>query len=75
MNVKLGMPEVLVVFALFMYSQSFWFSVCAFMLGVIGRGSVYLLDYGKEIKRTENISNGLDEFATSVKEMLGANKK
>jgi len=74
MNIKFSMPELLVLFSLFMYSQSFWFAVGAFTLGVISRLTVYLLDYGKELKRAENLSNGLDELSATVKDMLGANK-
>ena len=45
MDIKIGMPEILVVFALVIYSQSFTFSAVAFCLGLLGRILSYIMDY------------------------------
>ena len=74
MNIKFEMPEVLVVFSLFMYSQSFPFAVTAFVLGVLGRVSNYLLEYSAELKKAEAINSNIDELGTAFKDLFSAKK-
>ena len=74
MNIKLGMPELLVLFSLFMYSQSFWFSIVAFNLGLVGRIVQYLMDYSTELKKAEAINQSVDELGTAFKDLFGGNK-
>tara|TARA_B100001057_G_C22754462_1_gene913106 strand:- start:552 stop:785 length:234 start_codon:yes stop_codon:yes gene_type:complete len=74
MNLKFGMPELLVLFALFMYSQSFWFSVVSFCLGLLGRIIQYLMDYNSELKKAEAINQSVDELGTAFKDLFNVNK-
>tara|TARA_B100000676_G_C17892501_1_gene740021 strand:- start:597 stop:821 length:225 start_codon:yes stop_codon:yes gene_type:complete len=71
MNLKISMPEILVLFSLFMYSQSFTFSVTAFCLGLFGRIFSYLIDYSTEVKKAEAINNSVDELGTAFKDLFG----
>ena len=54
MDIKIGMPEILVVFAFAIYSQSFTFSAIAFCLGLLGRIFSYLVNYSVEMKKAES---------------------
>ena len=74
MKIKLEMPEILVIFALFMYGQSFSFAVTAFVLGVLGRVSNYLLEYSAELKKAEAINQNIDELGTAFKDLFGGKK-
>ena len=74
MNLKFGMPELLVLFALFMYSQSFWFSIVAFCLGLFGRIVQYLMDYNTEFKKAEALNQSVDELGTAFKDLFSGNK-
>ena len=71
MQVKLGMPEILVIFSLLMYSQSFTFSVIAFCLGLFSRLGTYLIDYGKEMKKAEAINSSAEEIGNAFKDVFG----
>ena len=71
MNIKFSMPELLVLFSLVMYSQSFSFSVLAFCLGLTGRIIVYLLDYAVEQKKAESIKEDFGEVASALKDLFG----
>jgi len=75
MNIKFSMPELLVLFSLMMYSQSFSFSVAAFTLGLLGRVLVYLVDYSVEIKKAESAQEGLKEAADAFTSIFNGNKK
>jgi len=74
MQLKFGMPELLVIFSLFMYSQSFSFSVTAFVLGLLGRISSYLIDYSSEMKKAEAINQNIDELGTAFKDLFSGKK-
>ena len=75
MKLHFGMPELLVLFSLFMYSQSFWFSIVAFCLGLFGRIAQYLLSYSAELKKAEAINQSVDELGTAFKDLFSANKE
>tara|TARA_B100000963_G_scaffold299556_1_gene271637 strand:- start:36 stop:263 length:228 start_codon:yes stop_codon:yes gene_type:complete len=75
MKLKFGMPELLVLFALFMYSQSFWFSIVSFCLGLLGRITQYLMDYNAELKKAEAINTSVDELGTAFKDLFSGNKE
>ena len=66
MQVKIGMPEILVLFSLVMYSQSFTFSIIAFCLGLFSRLGTYLIDYGTEQKKVEAINQTAEEFGSAL---------
>ena len=70
MNVKLGMPEVLVLFSLFMYSQNFWFSIIAFTAGVLGRFFTYILEVGVKAKIAEQKKQDVDSVTEFVKDIF-----
>ena len=75
MKLKFGMPELLVLFALFMYPQSFWFSVVSFCLGLFARIIQYLMDYSAELKKAEAINQSVDDLGAAFKGMFGDKKE
>ena len=75
MKLKIGMPEVLVVFSLFMFDLSFWFSVVAFSLGVIGRIFEYVMNYSIEMKRAESINQSVNDLGEAFNGIFSGNKK
>ena len=74
MKLKLGMPEVLVLFSLFMFSQSFWFSVIAFSLGVLGRFFDFVMEKSLEQKKTEAINSEINNAADAIRNMFNTDK-
>ena len=74
MELKLGMPEFLILFSLVMNSQSFTFSVIAFSLGLVGRIFDYVMNYSIEMKKAESINQSVDELGTAFKDLFGAKK-
>ena len=64
------MPELLVTVSLFLYSQSFWFSIIAFSLGVTSRFMEYILNWSIEQKKAEAISNELNGAAETLKNIF-----
>jgi hypothetical protein len=75
MNIKFNMPELLIVFSLLMYPQSFAFAMTAFSLGVLGRLFQYMLDYSTEMKQTESLNENLNEAADALKNLFGSHGK
>ena len=75
MQVKLGMPEILVLFSLVMYSQSYTFSIMAFCLGLFSRLGTYLVDYGTEVKKAEAINNSAEELGNAFKDVFSGFSK
>ena len=74
MKLKLGMPEVLVLFSLFMFSQSFWFSVIAFSLGVLGRFFDFVMEKSLEQKKAEAINSEINNAADAIRNMFNVDK-
>ena len=74
MDIKIGMPEILVVFAFVIYSQSFTFSAIAFCLGLVGRIFSYVLDYSLEMKKTEAVNANIDDLGNAFKDLFNGNK-
>jgi len=75
MNVKLGMPEVLVLFSLMMYSQNYWFSVIAFTAGLLARFCSYILEVGKAQKLSEQKMQEVENVTDFVKDIFSHEKK
>ena len=75
MNIKLGMPELLIIFSLVMYSQSFYFSIVSFCLGIFARFFSYVLDYSTELKKTEAINQSVDDLGSAFKDLFGGSKE
>ena len=67
MNIKLGMPEILVLASCFLYSQAFWFSSIAFSLGIISRTMDYLISYAVEQKKAEVAKEDLTDAVNAFK--------
>ena len=74
MDIKIGMPEILVVFAFVIYPQSFTFSAIAFCLGLLGRIFSYVMNYSIEMKKAESMSQSVDDLGNAFKDMFGVNK-
>lgn len=75
MKLTFGMPEVLVLFGLVMYTQSFWFSIIAFVLGVLGRMSDYLLHWSLEQKKSEAINTEINNAADAIRNIFNVDTK
>ena len=75
MKLKFGMPEVLVLFSLFMYTQSYWFSVIAFVLGTLGRMFDYLITWSLEQKQAEAMSSEINNAAAAIKNIFSTDIK
>ena len=75
MKLKLGMPEVLVLFSLFMFEMSFWFSIVSFSLGVFGRVVDYITNYSLEMKKAESINQSVDDLGNAFKDLFNGNKE
>lgn len=71
-NIKFGMPELLVTVSLFLYSQSFWFSIIAFCLGVLARFMEYMLNWSLEQKKAEAINSELTGAAETLRNIFKA---
>ena len=75
MKLKIGMPEVLVLFSLFMFEMSFWFSIISFSLGVLGRIVEYITNYSIEMKKAESINQSVDDLGNAFKDLFNGNKE
>lgn len=75
MSLKFGMPEILIIFSLIIYSQSFTFSVVAFCLGLCGRIFDYVASYSVELKKAEAINQNIDEMGQALSGLFSGNKK
>jgi len=74
MDIKIGMPEILVVFALVIYSQSFTFAATAFCLGLLGRVFSYVMNYSIEMKKAEAINQNVDDLGNAFKDLFNGKK-
>ena len=74
MDIKIGMPEILVVFAFVIYSQSFTFSAAAFCLGLLGRIFSYILEYSLEMKKAEAVNANIDDLGNAFKDLFNGKK-
>ena len=66
MKIQLGMPELLIVFSLVIYSQAIWFSIIAFCLGLSGRILSFCLEWQQKIERTKENSKMVSELAETL---------
>lgn len=67
MKIKIAMPEILVLFSLLMYPQSFTFSIVAFVLGLTGRIFSYVMDFHEKQTQAQSVKEGVDEMAEALK--------
>ena len=75
MQIKFSMPEILVLFSLFMFKLSFTFAVIAFVLGVLGRVTNYLLEYNAQMKKAEALSSNIDDLGSAFKDLFNGQIK
>tara|TARA_Y100000593_G_scaffold50967_1_gene95784 strand:+ start:6387 stop:6620 length:234 start_codon:yes stop_codon:yes gene_type:complete len=75
MNIKFSMPELLILFSLFMYPQSFTFAVAAFCFGLLGRIIDYLMEYSVEMKKAESAKESVNEAVDAFTSIFNAGKK
>jgi len=50
MNIRFGMPEILVIFSMLLYQSSQTFSIIAFIMGVLASVVVYAINFKDEEK-------------------------
>ena len=67
MNIKLGMPEILIIFSTFMYSQSFSFAITAFVLGVFARVFDYVMEFQAKQNQAASVKEGVDDVTEILK--------
>lgn len=48
LQIKIGMPEVLVLFSTLMYSQDKFVAIAALSIGILGRAISTVMDYGNQ---------------------------
>jgi len=74
MNIKIGMPEILVIFSLMIYTHSYTFSSIAFVLGILARIIQYLMDYSEKLKKAETLTNSVEEAQEVLKDLFNVKK-
>ena len=74
MDIKIGMPEILVVFAFVIYSQSFTFSAIAFCLGLLGRIFSYVLNYSIEMEKAKTLNQNIEDIGSAFKDVFSGKK-
>ena len=74
MQLKIGMPEILVLFSLIIYSNSFTFSLVAFCLGIAGRIFDYVSQYTIEMKKAEAMNQNIEEMGQALSGLFGGKK-
>jgi len=70
MDIKLGMPELLLIFSLVVYSQSFTFSVIAFCLGVSARIVGYVMNYSIQMKKAETLEQNVEDLGKAFTDIF-----
>jgi len=74
MYIKISMPEILIIFSLFMYSQSFNLAMTAFVLGIAGRLFGYLLEFQEKQAQSNLTKDSVEEVATVIKDIFSPNE-
>ena len=74
MNIKIGMPEILVIFSLMIFTHSYRFSFIAFVLGIFAIIIQYLIDYSEKLKKAETLSNSVEEAQEVLKDLFNVKK-
>tara|TARA_X000000950_G_C13833612_1_gene627233 strand:+ start:67 stop:303 length:237 start_codon:yes stop_codon:yes gene_type:complete len=70
MKLKIGMPEVLVLFSLFIFELSFWFSIIAFSIGILGRLFDYVINWNIEQKKVEALNSEITGAADAIRNIF-----
>ena len=74
MQLKIGMPEILILFSLLIYSNSFTFSLVAFCLGIAGRLFDYVTQYSLELKKAEAVNQNIEDMGQALSGLFGGKK-
>jgi hypothetical protein len=74
MQLKIGMPEFLILFSLLIYSNSFTFSLVAFCLGIAGRLFDYVTQHSLELKKAEAVNQNIEEMGQALSGLFGGKK-
>ena len=74
MNIKIGMPEILIIFSWMMFPLSVPFSILAFALGLIARITDYLMNYSEKLKKSESMNESVEEVTEVLKGLFNVNK-
>ena len=74
MQLKIGMPEILILFSLLIYSNSFTFSLVAFCLGIAGRLFDYVTQYSLELKKAEAMNQNIEDVGQALSGLFGGKK-
>ena len=74
MQLKIGMPEILILFSLLIYTNSFTFSAIAFCLGIGGRLFDYITQYSIEMKKAEAVNQNIEEMGQALSGLFGGKK-
>jgi len=71
-NVKIhfGMSELLVVFSFLMFSTSKWFSITAFVLGVLGKLSVLAMEQAKKDEDERKVEQTFEKLGNVITEVI-----
>jgi hypothetical protein len=67
MKLIFGMPEILIIFSGFMFSQSWGFAIVAFSLGVLARVSTYALTIAEKKEQQKESEETIENLAKAWK--------
>lgn len=72
-----GMSELLIVFSFFMFSSSLWFSIIAFVLGLLGKLSVLAMEMSRKEEEEKKLNQTFDKLGNVITEVISSagNKK
>tara|TARA_A100001011_G_scaffold50106_1_gene47970 strand:- start:60 stop:323 length:264 start_codon:yes stop_codon:yes gene_type:complete len=79
-NIQLsfGMSELLVVFSFLMFSTSMWFSIVAFVFGILGKLSVLAMEMSRKEEEEKKLNQTFDKLGNVITEVIsnaGSGKK
>jgi len=76
-NISFGMSELLIIFAFLMFSASKWFSITAFVLGVLGKLSTIAIAQAKKDEEERKVEQTFEKLGNVITEVISnaGNKK
>jgi len=76
-NISFGMSELLVVFSFLMFTVSKWFSITAFVLGILGKLSVLAMEQAKKDEEERKVEQTFEKLGSVITEVISTagNKK
>ena len=70
MKITISMPEILIIFSLFMFQYSWSFSVIAFCLGTIARFAAYANDLNMKKEQQKETEEAIENLAGTLNSAL-----